>query len=428
MSSKKNKKIKSEEIQDILTSVPNRLILWGNTIVLIIILFFFLLSALIKYPDIINAEVTITSRTPLQKVYARATGKIDTILVKENDRVDKGQTLLMIENSANLKDVLLLKKYIENIETEEQIFDFPIDSVQALNLGEIATRYTSFESNYLNFLLNNQLQPYKNKIQSNSLLRSELISRLEILKTQKNLEEETYKLSEKSLKRNKQLFKNGVISEQEYEREQGNLLKAENNLKNLNISISQLKQSINQLEKESSQTVIDSKFEKTRLYKLLLLELNQLKNSIRNWELKYVSQANIEGAISLMNVWTEYETVTKGDLLLTIIPENNTNYIAKIKAPIRNSGKIKNGQPVIINLSNFPETEYGSLKGTVDMISAIPDESGFYFITVFLEEPLITSYDFQIPFSTELSGTAEIITEDLTLIERLFYSIRGIFG
>jgi hypothetical protein len=40
--------------------------------------------------------------------------------------------------------------------------------------------------------------------------------------------------------------------------------------------------------------------------------------------------------------------------LFTIIPQNSQDFIAKIKAPIQNSGKIKTGQEIRIKRFNFP--------------------------------------------------------------------------
>lgn len=426
-SQENGQKLRSEEIQDILTRVPHWMIIWGNSLILLIIIIFFILSWVIKYPDIITADAVITSNIPPQREYARASGKIDTILVNNNERVSKGQILGMIENAANLKDVLTLKKHIGRVNTKEQFFSFPIDSIQALTLGEIAPSYNAFEMNYLNFRLNKELKPFTNQLKSNSILKSELKTRLKILQNQKSISKKTYEFSEKTLERNKQLFEKGIISEQEYEDEQAYFLEAEKSLKNINITISQLNQSLNQTDNESSQTIIKSKMENIRLYKSVLLDLNELRRSIRDWELKYLAQANIEGEISLMGIWNEYQTVKQGDLLFTIIPQINNHHIAKIKAPIRNSGKIKKGQQVNINLFNYPEAEYGVLEGKVTEMSAIPDEEGYYFITVFLEKNLLTSYNIQIPFMSEMTGRAEIVTEDLTLLERLFYNMKDIF-
>ena len=66
------------------------------------------------------------------------------------------------------------------------------------------------------------------------------------------------------------------------------------------------------------------------------------------------------------------------------------------------------------------------LQGEVTSISLTPDNEGFYLIDVSLPKYLITSYNKEIPFRQEMIGTAEIITEDLRLLERLFYQFRQI--
>src|SRR5690606_16828152 len=135
------------------------------------------------------------------------------------------------------------------------------------------------------------------------------------------------------------------------------------------------------------------------------------------------------------NIWNKNQTVNAGDLVFSIIPSNGSDFIARLKTPIQNSGKIKVGQKVNIRLENFPDEEFGILNGAVKTISLLPDSEGFYTIEVSLDSSthdssdfLFTSYGKKIQFTQEMRGVAEIITEDLRLIERFFYQIRNIFN
>ena len=74
-----------------------------------------------------------------------------------------------------------------------------------------------------------------------------------------------------------------------------------------------------------------------------------------------------------------------------------------------------------------PSTEFGTLKGQIESIALLPDEDGFYLVTVSLPSSLITSYKKEITFRHEMRGSAEIITEDLRLIERFFYQLKNVF-
>ena len=93
-----------------------------------------------------------------------------------------------------------------------------------------------------------------------------------------------------------------------------------------------------------------------------------------------------------------------------------------------NSGKIKIGQNVNIKLENFPETEFGIIRGKVEKISLTADKNGFYIIDVSLPEKLITSYEKEISFKQEMRGSAEIITDDLRLVERVFYQFKELMN
>ncbi|MNE70369.1 Hemolysin secretion protein D, plasmid [compost metagenome] len=98
-----------------------------------------------------------------------------------------------------------------------------------------------------------------------------------------------------------------------------------------------------------------------------------------------------------------------------------------MKAPALNSGKIQVGQEVNIRLTNFPDSQYGMLNGKIKNISLTPDEEGNLRIDVVLPRRLETSYNKTIPFQQEMSGSAEIVTEDLRLTERLLYQFREVF-
>ena len=135
-------------------------------------------------------------------------------------------------------------------------------------------------------------------------------------------------------------------------------------------------------------------------------------------------KSNIYGKVSFLNYWSVNQNVNQGDLVFTIIPSKNSSFVAKLKSPAQNSGKIKIGQRVNIKLENYPDTEFGTLQGTVNSISLIPNQEGQYLINVSLPSTLVTSYNKTIAFKQEMRGSAEIITQDLRLIERFFYQIK----
>lgn len=420
--------LRSEEVQEVLSQIPNWMIRWGSTLVLSLIFFIIFISWMVKYPDILVNETVITTSIPPQKEYAQITGKIDSIYVEGSEIVKKDKVLAVIQNSAITEDVYLLKSILDTLEIKDRIIEFPINKMPILLLGEIESAYASFENNYTNYLLNRSLQPFNNESKANEVSINELSLRLSNMQYQYSLNLSGLDLERKNLQRHKELLEKGVISQLDYEGKQLVIFNAEKSLKNLGLTISQTRESIANATKNSKGTEIIQTTEESKLLRNSLHSFNQLKKAVSDWEDKYVFKSDINGKVAILNYWSSNQTVNQGDLVFTVIPLKNRSHIAKIKAIALNSGKIKLGQKVNIRLKNYPETEFGMLNGNVSNISLIPDESGYYIVDVNLPIRLTTSYNKEIEFKHEMSGSAEIITEDIRLLQRIFYQFKELFN
>ncbi len=417
--------IRSEEVQEILTAVPNWMIRWGNTLVFSLVLMLLLITWFVKYPDIILAEAVVTTQTPPEKIFARTNGKIEHLLVTDATEINKKTPIAIIENTANYQDVFLLKSIIDTIKLSKHSFTFPINQLPILFLGPIESDYALFENAYLQYQLNNKLQPYKNEAVANRASLSQMKTRLVGLHSQKALNKTELDFKNKNLQRYQILFERGVVSAQEYENIQRDYLTAQRTYTSLSLSISQLEEAISNGYKTAKKTEINETKEELQLLKNVIQAFNRLKKSVKDWEKQYVLQSNINGKVTYLNFWNENQTVQVGDLVFTIIPKSTNKYIAKLKAPVRNSGKIKKGQKVQIKLSNYPDDEFGVLNGIIISISSIPNKDGFYIVDTDLPDKMKTSYGKTIIFKQEMTGTGEIITEDLRLVERFFYQLKS---
>lgn len=423
-----NIELRSEEVKEILTKVPHWMIRWGNFIFLFLIILLLMISWFVRYPDIIVSEAMITTEIPPQKEFANISGKLDAILVSDNDIVKDNQPLAIIESTANYKDVLKLNEIIDTIRVSNISFNFPVDSVSTFFLGDIESTYAIFENNYIQYKLNKQLHPFTYEALANKYSISELKRRLKSLYSQKKIGRTELSFKKKDLDRSKLLFDKGVISAKQYEDKQLEYAQTERSYQNFESSISQVKEAISNANKTSKGTEIKRVKEELTLLKNTIQSYNQLKKAIRDWEYRYVLKSDIEGKVAFLNVWSTNQTVNKGDLIFTIVPIENSSYLAKLKTPSINSGKIEVGQKVNIKIENYSDAEFGVLNGVVRKISLIPDIEGNYYIDVTLPKKLITSYNKEIDFKQEMRGTAEIITEDLRLIERFFYQLRDVFS
>lgn len=81
------------------------------------------------------------------------------------------------------------------------------------------------------------------------------------------------------------------------------------------------------------------------------------------------------------------------------------------------SGKIKICQKVNIQLANYPNREFGKVEETIKAIALTPYRDGNILIDISLPNGLKTSCKKQNTFQQEMTGTSDIINQDLRLIE-----------
>jgi multidrug resistance efflux pump len=251
--------------------------------------------------------------------------------------------------------------------------------------------------------------------------------RLHILLTQQSIYKKEIGFKKKDLERNKDLYKKGVISLKTMEEKELDFLREKRAFQNLKSSISNLREGIGNSHKSLKGNEIKKIQEENKMLKQVIQSYNQLKRAIKDWELQFVLNSSINGKITFLSVFNQTQRVNQNDLVFTVIPTKNSSFIGKIKAPARNSGKLKIGQQVNIRLANYPSEEFGMLNGVIKNISLITDQQGNYLIDVSLPQNLMTTYKKELVFKQEMQGSAEIITEDLRLIERFFYQIRAVF-
>lgn len=418
--------LRSEEVQEILTKVPHWMLRWGISLIAIIVFLLLFFSWLIKYPDLVVAEALLTTKTPPERIYARTTGRIDSIFIANNATVVKGQSLATLESAADYNNVKLLKSIIDTLNIQELQFDFPYKKFNKLELGSISVDYANFENDLRNYQQLLSLKPYlvEKEFQKNELFQQQ--KRLQNLQKQLAYSERELQFEKTKLNRNKELFEKGVISRQALEEAEVIFLQQQKNISSLRNQISELESNLLNLQTNQKNTLINQTKDEINLYRNLLNSYNQLKRSIRDWELIYVLESSIRGQLSYINYWRSSQYISTGDLVFSVLPTKYESYIVRAKAIGMNTGKLKVGQKAIVRLSNYPDREFGVLEGELANISKTPDAEGFIILEIELPKQLTTSFGIDLEFQQEMTGSAEVITEDLRLIERLLYQLRDL--
>lgn len=146
-------------------------------------------------------------------------------------------------------------------------------------------------------------------------------------------------------------------------------------------------------------------------------------SEVQSWKERYQIIAPSGGTLYYWGNRQEQQYVTSGEQLFSISSAIKKNSIVILTIGPSGFGKVKVGQMVLIRLTNYPDTEFGVLKGAVKYISPLSDENGMYRAEVSLSEGLVTTYGVDLDRTIQLVGTAEIITKERRLIERILEPI-----
>ena len=428
-----NIEIRSEEIDDLLGKAPSSIVRWGITVIFSVISVIFVGSYFYKYPDIINAEIVVQTENVPVSIMAKNSGKLIVLNVTDKQQVSAGFVLGVIENPAKLSDVFFAKNCIAHIDS---LFVLGNDSILAdtittlsMTLGDLQPIYSSTQTALKDFVFFYQSDFIHRKIKTVESQKNKYEALYNKYVKQTAIVGEQLKIAKSQFLRDSLLNAKGVLSESDYERSKSTYLQskysyesAKSSLDNTQITISQLEQSILELEQQYLDTY-------KQLHNALSTALNTFKAQEKAWEQMNVLISPIDGKVAFSQFWSINQIVRSGDNVMTIIPLKETKIIGRIKMPMQGAGKVKVGQRVNIKFNNFPYMEYGMVTGKISSISTVPvsnEKETFYIATVELPNRLQTNYKKSLPFSQSMGGVAEVITQDVRLIERFFNPIKAI--
>lgn len=418
--------LRSEEVQEVMSEIPPWILRRGITTLFIIVLALLFGSWFFKYPDVIRAEITVTSLEPPASIVARSTGKIDEIFVTNNQRVNIDTPLAVIQNPANSQDMLNLIQKISIWEKEgySQENANLFFEEKSLILGNIQAVYASFLNSLNDYQNYKTLNYYPQKIASQKqqlLTQREYYNR--ILK-QEPVVSEQFRTSKNIFVRDSILLAKNVISGNEYDLSKTSFLQNKQAYLSFNAS---LKQSELQL-MQGEENLLDLQQQATELERKYQLSLQNaaeaLTAQIKAWERDYLLISPIEGNVNQMGVWSSNQNVNAGETVFTIIPASQDTPKGKALLPAQGAGKVKIGQRVNVRINNFPDQEFGYLLGKVESVSNVPTAEGFYVVEIGFPNGMQTNYESTLPITQQMQGSADIITEDLRLMERFFMPVK----
>ncbi len=406
----------NQEIQQILGSPPGWILRWGILIVLLSIIGLLTIAWFVKFPDIIPSRIVLMTENPPVRLFSRIEGKLSEILTTEGQEVKAGELIAVLENTANWKEVLELENFLEKMESNSASTQLPQD----LDLGSLQNSFSTLsqklqEYKYIsNFnITTEKVEAIRQQISNMKKLNLSLEGQIKTLK-------DVAQLSMKNVDRAKTLLEAEVGSLLDVENAEAQYLKDQRTLETINAQILNNDIRIQELEVsilETRQSENDAKSNKSFG---IQEDFERLKTDIQLWKQQYLIESPIAGKVSMPRILTTQQFVKVNEELITIIPQSGAGkIIGKAFLPFEGAGKVNVGSRVNIRLDGYPFQEYGSINAGVFKIAGVPKDGG-YLLEIALPEDLKTTYGKTIPFKQEMQGTANIISEDRSILDRIF--------
>lgn len=414
--------IRSEYYTTIHDMKPRWWMRWGVLSVLLIFLLMVLCGWMIKYPDVITCEIKLTTNKASVTLPVYPKAQIERVLVKNGAHVTLNDHLLIVRNNAKYEDVIFLCTELEKFTFEKdymiRFFDrfLSID----LKLGDVIENdWNVFSNELLIYYKIEALNSYKTQI---AFLEKELV-RYYVLKQQyeklilvdlkqKDLLDKKAKVDSILYQQDVTSFVENVLNKQDYLSKHANLETNRLALNRINLEIVKLQNALEHHRITERENLITQRMS-------IRKALNKLLSSIDSWKKTYLIMASTDGQVSFVQDLQDGRFI-EGNVF-TIVPYND-RYYATINIPIMGAGKVKTGQRVMMKINDYPYKEYGVLEGRLIELYELSNDK-FYLGKVRLDRTDRSSYDRKILIRENMSGVGDIITNDRSLLERLFQTI-----
>lgn len=395
---------------------------WGVTGFFGVLGLILLSASVIKYPEVVHAPLRLTAVDAPQSLESRIQGKLVHLPVENSQMVREGEILAWLESTANHNHILHLEETVNAIQKwlrEDSLDQLDaLDTAQFTSLGEIQQMFQSFEQAYREFI---SFLPGEFYSRQRTILIQELNYTRDLLQKlheQKEIQQQEYDLAEREARMQRQLAENGHISAMELARSESELSCRQLPLQQTESAI--INNFISQVSKEREIMDLDKRIDEQQF--MFLQSVLLLKSAIEEWKISYLITAPFDGKVVYAGILQENQTISTGQALFFIQPDN-TNFFGELAVSQLSFGKIEQGQQVQVRFTGYPYHEYGSVFGEVNYFSDFPVQDSLFFAKVNFPDGLVTNHGREITPRNGMTAQAEIITQDMRLLERVVNNI-----
>ena len=390
---------------------------------------FIIWASLVHLDRVTRGEGRVIPSTANQIVQHLEGGIVSEILIREGDRIKKGDILLRIKNSFSHAEISrvrleLIAKRLELIRLEAEAGGakqpvFPPALTQKYP-QLVAGEKRLFKRR--NERLNEQLLILKDQSTEKKLEYEELKARL------KNRVRER-ELVSKQVKSLVRLVKMGAASTNKLLDKKTALQRIRGAISDLRHQIPRLKNNIAQTGRKSLEIRLKFRADAEKERNEVQLKISKLRATLaamKDRNRRFDVRAPISGIVNRLAVSTIGGVVKPGQELAEIVPADKAISIEARLSP-RDRAEVWPGLPAVIKISAYDYSIYGGLQGTVTEISpdALTDDEGRVYFRVRLEASA-SNFGPQKPVTPGMLAEVDILTGNHSVMSYLLKPVNRI--
>lgn len=416
---------RSVELQDIVERMPTSWTKWASLGMLVLLLLTLLLGIIIKYPDTVDGELTLTSEQAPVRLVAAMSGRIH-LHKAQGAQLQRGDVIGYFVSGTSYTSVRYLDSLLR-YGLRDSLPTFALD----IALGELSGSYASYVQAYTTW--HRLAHSTRQQLLRDALLHQIAKDKQQVRHLDKELELQHYSVTtaEELLRKDSILMRKYYLPEYEYRKTEHILQSQKSNYLELQSSRITKATDIRQATLQLERSAVEEQESISEALSNLQMRYQILANEVRLWKERYLFIASHEGQLDYLGFWRENAFIASGTEVFSIIPRNELS-IGEVIIPAYGAGKVKPGMLVNIKLHDYPYDEYGMLRGRVSSISRLTHkvtgpkgDFEAYRVRLTLPEGTCTTFGRALKLNMEAHGQAEIITQPRRLLLRLFDKLKA---
>lgn len=359
-------------------------------------------------------------------------GVVRSILVRDGQRVRKGQPLVELDPTMSTADASQARRALEAAELDVARGRAILSALDGNGLRFTAPPDTSNQTAAVQIALAQaQLDNILATAQTHSADRQAAIAARSEASVQAAKLTETLPLLDEQIAANEQLLAKGFVSKLKVIEMRRQRLSA---ARDRDIALQTSNRAVAQMNSASSGMVQSAAEARERV--LSELARSEADARLRREELTKASQKSrlqilrspVDGVVAQLGIHTIGGVVEQAKPVMVVVPTKSA-LVAEVKVLNKDAGFIRAGQHVVIKLEAFPFTRYGTVVGRVDSVSsdAVEDEKlGQIYIAKIAINKLLLIHDASMaPLTAGMSVTADIRTGSRSIISYLLSPLQS---